>query len=698
MEKKYKKTYIFLRNFALLIIITHCSPTPFYTRLYEEARNTSLNTVDNIPNEELIVTEQDQDTINEPVENEIELCIPNIEICNGEDDDCDETIDEDSACQANSYYCDNDSDGDKSSIISGSCTTYNCIPSECQANAGNDCDDNNANINIGSQEICDGIDNNCDTSIDENLTRPTTCGVGICEGNTGAESCSNGIWGNATCDPFEGAQTELCGDTLDSNCDGNIDDGCVVENKTDTFTQTSSYTITYTQEDTGQKSVDILWVVDNSISMEDNQQNLVDNFSNFITSISESVPGSYVDYHIGVITTTEFTTPLTTKEIDQYNDNCIEAGNCEGWSIEGHGRLQGINEAPKFITADNVLSDFSTDRCTAADIFSGTECAFYENGMVGTGGHFAESGFITTELALTHPENLSNYNLGFSRDGVPIVIIFLSDSDDMSHWIFETNAIGMIINETQRQCQSPYNYEFCVDGEFDPNQTRSIDYYSNFFTNIKGENNKNLVKLFSIVITQGSTCLDDFDSYPPSRNSSGINYTYAYRYITLMEQFYNLTSTDPNPYVKDICDPGGFPQIISEIGSYISQDLKAQFALCNEDINCNDVNIDPSTIHVTVNDSESNNWTYYADSKIIVFQENSIPQDGDIVTISYDEIRITTFTLSESNIKEIISIKINDAPIDNWLFNKALNQITIYDDSIKSADAIIEIKYDYYFE
>ena len=36
----------------------------------------------------------------------------------------------------------------------------------------NDCDDNNASINIDAIEVCDGIDNNCDGQVDEGvLTR-----------------------------------------------------------------------------------------------------------------------------------------------------------------------------------------------------------------------------------------------------------------------------------------------------------------------------------------------------------------------------------------------------------------------------------------------------------------------------------------------------------------------------------------------
>ena len=56
-----------------------------------------------------------------------------------------------------------------------------------------------------SAEVCDNLDNDCDGSTDDNLTRGTTRGVGECSGNTGEETCITGIWGGDTCDPLAGA-------------------------------------------------------------------------------------------------------------------------------------------------------------------------------------------------------------------------------------------------------------------------------------------------------------------------------------------------------------------------------------------------------------------------------------------------------------------------------------------------------------
>ncbi len=155
-----------------------------------------------------------------------------VELCNGIDDNCDGTIDEDTSADTATWYADADSDGygDAGSTLD-SCSA----PSGYVAD-DDDCDDTDASINPAGTEMCDGVDNNCDGAIDEDAALDAGTWYADADGDS---------WGDATaiidctqpadtvtndddCDDTEATTypgaAEAC-DGVDNDCDGTVDDG-----------------------------------------------------------------------------------------------------------------------------------------------------------------------------------------------------------------------------------------------------------------------------------------------------------------------------------------------------------------------------------------------------------------------------------------------------------------------------------------
>ena len=154
------------------------------------------------------------------------------EVCNGIDDNCNGSIDEG---VTSTYYADADGDtyGNPAVSVTG-CTA----PSGYVSNNG-DCDDTNGAINPGASEACNGIDDNCNGSIDEGLTTFTYYADADVDGYGNAASslvtclttAPAGYVTDATdCDDTNAAvnpaATEVCGNGIDDNCNGSIDEGC----------------------------------------------------------------------------------------------------------------------------------------------------------------------------------------------------------------------------------------------------------------------------------------------------------------------------------------------------------------------------------------------------------------------------------------------------------------------------------------
>lgn len=158
------------------------------------------------------------------------------EVCDGVDNDCDGDTDEGVRID---YYRDSDGDGygNFSNTIGG---CLGSIPVGYIDNSG-DCNDSNPAINPASVEVCgNSDDDNCNGSVNEGCM---TCyrdndsdGYGNAlvsqEFMTACPGVGDFVSNNSDCDDNEGTAnpgaTEICGNSIDEDCDTVIDNGCNV--------------------------------------------------------------------------------------------------------------------------------------------------------------------------------------------------------------------------------------------------------------------------------------------------------------------------------------------------------------------------------------------------------------------------------------------------------------------------------------
>ena len=149
------------------------------------------------------------------------------EICDGIDNDCDGNVDEDGSII---FYADVDQDG----FGDPQSQQQACSAPQGYTTDDSDCDDLDSNISPLTIETCDGVDNNCNGFVDENVQTTFFLdldGDGFGTASTTADACfaptgyvdnSNDCNDNNT--SISPGATEIC-DEIDNNCNGVIDEG-----------------------------------------------------------------------------------------------------------------------------------------------------------------------------------------------------------------------------------------------------------------------------------------------------------------------------------------------------------------------------------------------------------------------------------------------------------------------------------------
>lgn len=159
------------------------------------------------------------------------------ELCNTVDDNCDGTADDgldvgaactgaggcggQRACATDGgVVCNSPTptllypDNDKDTRGAADAGVSSCEPTRPgHVSNANDCDDTRANVYVGARELCDGLDNDCDSTPDEDFNLGTSCNPGL--GCPGATACATD--GGTRCDFTTSPSTYYPDDDLDQH-------------------------------------------------------------------------------------------------------------------------------------------------------------------------------------------------------------------------------------------------------------------------------------------------------------------------------------------------------------------------------------------------------------------------------------------------------------------------------------------------
>ena len=169
---------------------------------------------------------------------------------------------------------------------------------------------------------------------------------------------------------------------------------------------------------TPNRDLDLLFVIDDSASMADKQNNLAVNFPNFINVLAQ-IEGGLPNLHLGVVTT-DMGTKGTGNATPGAPIGVIGQGGCAQSGDDGKLQVNGASVNGTFVT-DVAQSDGTRQRNytgTLADVFA-------QMARVGANGCGFEQPLHAMKRALE-----TGNNPGFLRPDALLAVVFLADEDD----------------------------------------------------------------------------------------------------------------------------------------------------------------------------------------------------------------------------------------------------------------------------
>jgi hypothetical protein len=343
-------------------------------------------------------------------------------------------------------------------------------------------------------------------------------------------------------------------------------------------------------------AIDVLWVVDNSGSMEPLQANLTANFSSFISNFQTQ---GY-DFHMAVTTT------------DVYKS---EANFLNNPALAKFGDGVGATPSGVFV----ILS-------TTPNL----DDVFVNNATTGINGSGDERAFSSMRDALNSP-----LNAGFLRANSFFAIVILSDEDDFSNANRPESSWGN--NDAADHCyydtamdtaatttySGPDHVSTCanLNPQTPPDTVASYESYLDTLTQTTGASRRYNVNTITVL---DSACQLTHSADPDSN-------------VTIIGQRYVQMTNDTNGVSGSICD-ASYAAALSQISNQITV-LSTQFYL----------NRIPqvSTITVWVNgvmipQDPNNGWTYSSSSNSVQFHGTATPAQNATISVDFSPVSIAT--------------------------------------------------------